>query len=303
MNDPVVIANGLSRRRVRYGVLPRMQEVLGRVVECRFTAAPGDGTRHARDALRSGCDWVIVAGGDGTINEVVNGFFQDGRNVRLDCPLSFLPLGSGNDWIRTLGVPLAVPDAVEALARTSARFVDVGLARFAGVTGSAEQRVFVNFAEAGVGAALVRRLNERRARPNRPLYLLSTVLTALGYTARPVELRFDGTAPVPSSPLLSLIVANGRFFGAGMHCAPMARPDDGILDVVTIGDFGKLELIVKIRKLVRGDYLSERKVAHRPARHVEASSSNPVFLELDGDMVGSLPAEFTVLPRALQVRC
>jgi YegS/Rv2252/BmrU family lipid kinase len=280
-----------------------LHQVLGRVVECRFTSGPGDGTRHARHVLQSGCDWVIVAGGDGTINEVVNGYFQDGRNTRTDCPLSFLPLGSGNDWVRTLGVPPSVPDAVEALARTSVRFVDVGLARFAGVTGSTEQRVFVNFAEAGVGAALVRRLNKRRARPNLPFYLLSTLLTALSYKARPLELRFDGTAPVSSGALLSLIVANGRFFGAGMQCAPMARPDDGMLDVVTIGDFGKLELIVKIRKLVRGDHLSEAKVTHRPACYLETSSPHPVFLELDGDMVGSLPAEFTILPRSLQVRC
>jgi diacylglycerol kinase family enzyme len=119
---------------------------------------------------------------------------------------------------------------------------------------------------------------------------------------RKVQLIFDGKLAVAMPPLLSVIIASGRYFGAGMHCAPMARPDDGWFDIITLGAFGKLELLWKIGRFTRGNYLNERKVSHRSARSVEASSGDRIFLELDGEVVGMLPVGITVLPQALQVR-
>jgi YegS/Rv2252/BmrU family lipid kinase len=306
MTDLLVIANGRHQhgRRGRHwnAMLRRLREIFGNGVDLYFTSGPGDGTRRARAALREGVGWLAAAGGDGTINEVVNGYFEKDRNIQPKSPLTFLPYGSGNDWLRTLGIPLNAEDAVEALARSSIRSVDVGLARFRNLQGQPAHRVFINVAEAGVGARVVTMLDRRRGMRSRIPYRIAALLGALTYRPRRLQLIYDGKTAIATPPVLSLIVASGRYFGAGMHCAPMARPDDGRLDVITLGDFSSLELLGKMGRFVRGTYLTDPKVQHRPAQSIEALSGDRVFLELDGELVGMLPASINALPQALQVR-
>ena len=133
-------------------------------------------------------------------------------------------------------------------------------------------------------------------------YRLCAITAALTYKRPELWLVVNGNHPIAPGPVLSLIVASGRYFGAGMHCAPMARPDDGLLEVITIGDFGKAELLVKVHRFFSGTYLSDPNISHISARTIEAVSDERVFLELDGELVGTLPASIRVLPGALSIR-
>jgi len=307
MTDLLVIANGrlgkgLARARWQRA-LDRLRELFGNGVEIYFTKGRGDATRRAREALLAGVGWLAAAGGDGTFHEVVNGYFDRGRNIQPKSALSFFPCGSANDWTRTLGVPGSLLASVEALTNSTIHKVDVSLARYQGLSGAAEERVFINVAEAGIGAEVVRRwLSRFRILRSRTAYLLTAVSASLSYVPKRLQLVFDGQTAVATEPLLVLIVAGGRYFGAGIHCAPMAAVDDGLLEVITLGNFSTREIPRQLSNFIRGEYFDHPKVTHRSAKSIEASAGEKVFLELDGELVGSLPFTISILPQALWTR-
>ncbi len=302
MAELVVIANGRLEGERRWEKAERrLLGLLGNKIQIRFTRTRGDATRLARELLAEGADWIAVAGGDGMINEVVNGLFEHGRNIYPEAKLSFLPCGTANDWVRTIGVPPKLLDAVEALPRLKVRSVDVGIAEF---LAEGSERVFLNFAEAGAGAEIVRRL-ERTASTGirRAGYIPTAVLVAFSHETRRICMQVDGGAPMITEPLISLIVAGGRYFGAGIRVAPMAEPDDGLLEVISIGNFTKAEIVKKIGKFARGDYLDEAKVGYWRASDLEISAETPLPVLLDGELAGELPVQIRLIPRALRVCC
>lgn len=298
MAELLVIANGRLARRRWWGTAQALlRTMFGNRVEIRFTRCRGDATFIAREELESGADWVAVAGGDGTINEVVNGFFDGGREVRPSAAMSFLPCGTANDWVRTVGSTLRLRDVIDALPGTQVRTVDVGFARFRGGDGEPCQRAFLNFAEAGVGSEVIRRIERRRGR-----YLTAAVKAAFSYSPHRFAVTLDHEEAKSIGPLLSIIIASGRYFGSGIRVAPMARPDDGLLEVITLGDFSRTEILRKITKFVRGTYFHEPKVRHYSVQTLTASSCDAVSLILDGELAGELPVTIHVVPRALKIR-
>jgi diacylglycerol kinase (ATP) len=308
MPELLVIANGKlqagSGGRRWVGIVSNLEDVFGSSVEICFTSAAGDATLIARKALLAGVGWIAVAGGDGTNYEVVNGFFDRRTNLRPESLLSFLPCGSGNDWSRTLSLPLKPAQLVKVLAESMIRSVDIGHVRFQDPAGAETERVFLNVAEAGVGAKMVGQLQTASSsKLTRGGYLWHALSAALSYRAHRLEIACQDQASQLTEPLLSVIIANGQYFGAGMRCAPMARPDDGQLEVITIGEFSKFELMCKFRRLIRGSHLSEPRVTQRSVQSLRMQSDQEVLLELDGEFVGKLPARFSVLPRALKIRC
>ncbi len=306
MTNLLVIANG----RIQLGGSARLwnraekqlREIFGNAVEFRFTGRRGDATRYAREALLAGSEWIAAAGGDGTINEVANGFFEGGGNIRPDSFLSLLPCGSGNDYAKTLRIPRDLLRAVEALERSDCRPVDVGRARFHSVDGTPAERIFVNVAEAGVGGNLLANTHDRLLR-SRLGYRLASLTEAVRYKPYHLQWSVDGAIAERKSAVLSLIVAGGRYFGNGMQCAPMALPDDGLFEIIILDSFRKMEILTKIGTFFSGSYLKNPKVIHRSARMVEAISEDGVYLELDGELAGTLPATFDLLPGALKLRC
>jgi YegS/Rv2252/BmrU family lipid kinase len=307
MTDLLVIANGkcqkgFSSRRWSKAVT-RLREIFGNGVEIQYTSQRGDGVRLAREALLAGAGWLAAAGGDGTIHEVVNGYFDAGRNIQPKSSLSFLPCGMGNDWIRTLGLPADLHEAIELLKRTKVHHVDIGCARFQSLSEKTEEKVFINIAEAGMGAKVVESMDHGVRLLRTPLsYMLHAITAIFSYSPRRLQLLLDGRTAIATEPLLSLIAANGRFFGAGMNCAPMALPDDGLLEVITVGNLGKAEVVLNFPSFMKGTYLDMAKVKHYSVKSIDLSSAEKVLLELDGELAGTLPASISILPQAFQLR-
>lgn len=265
-----------------------------------LTERPNHATTLVRQALRGGADLVVGVGGDGTFNEIVNGFFEGGRPVRPRARLAIVPVGTGSDLRKTLHVPTDVALAGERIARGQVRSVDVGLATYHSRQGEVVRRHFVNIAEFGSGGAVVDKVNRTTKVLGGRLSFLWAILTTMPkYRNTRVRYRADGRKG--EVVMNNLIVANGRFFGGGLMPAPHAEMDDGLFDIVIIGDIAFKEVRKNLGKLRRGEHLGLPKIEHFRAANVETECVEPALLDLDGEMVGSSPTRFELLPKAIQL--
>ncbi|MEM9490297.1 MAG: YegS/Rv2252/BmrU family lipid kinase, partial [Myxococcota bacterium] len=217
---------------------------LGSFEEVR-TGAPGDATRLAREALVAGAERVVAIGGDGTINEVANGFFDDGQPVAAEACLGILPFGTGGDFRKTLGIPNDLAGAARLLAAETTRTIDVGTLEYVDRYGQPAHRIFVNIASFGISGLVDRLVNESSKRLGGTLSFLSGSLRAsMRYTNQRVHITFDGEPDDSLDMTINMVaVANGRYFGGGMFIAPDAELDDGYFDVVALGDITMRDMV------------------------------------------------------------
>jgi YegS/Rv2252/BmrU family lipid kinase len=286
---------------------------LGSFEEAR-THGPGDATRLAREAVAGGVDRVVAVGGDGTINEVVNGFFDHhGERVSGPAALGILPVGTGGDLRKTLAIPRNIDRAARILRDGRPRPMDVGKLEYTTRDGKPAMRMFANIASFGVSGVVDRLVNDSSKRLGGTLsFFVASVRATLGYTNQRVRLVFDDNpADAAEMTINTVAIANGRYFGGGMFIAPHAEVDDGYFDVIVLGDLSTRDLVLHGRRMYKGTHLSMDKVSHRRARVVRAEPIDPghqgsdpgnkVELDVDGETPGVLPATFTLLPGAISV--
>ena len=267
------------------------------------TRAPGDATRIAREALRAGAERIVAIGGDGTINEVVNGFFEDGAPIAPEASFALIPFGIGGDFRRWIDVPLAHGEAAVVIVANKRKRIDVGKLELTRVDGSRAIRMFANIASFGVSGVVDRLVNESGKKLGRLSFALATARATWAYTNQRVQLIFDGDAASRVETTINTVaVANGKYFGGGMMVAPHAELDDSKFDVIAMGDFRFADVLKSGRRLYKGTHLAMDKVTSRRARVVEAEAVDPsakVELDVDGEPLGLLPARFELLPAAL----
>lgn len=300
----LVVANPASRggaTRKRFErALPRVREVLG-ACDVEWTRGPRDAERIAREAVRAGVERVVIAGGDGTTSEVVTGILA--ADLGRYAELALLPLGTGGDLRRTLGVAADLETALTGIARGVRRRIDAGRARFVSREGGEATVYFANIASLGISGLTTELVNQAsKALGGRVSFLLGTLRSIAAYRAadHPVELRLDGER-IHEGPLVLAAAANGRYFGGGMQVAPEARPDDGLLDVVVVPGLSKPRLLAELPRMYRGTHLGVAGVLSRRGCVLEATplGGEPAWVEIDGEPLGRLPARFEILPGAL----
>jgi YegS/Rv2252/BmrU family lipid kinase len=273
--------------------------------EVAMTKAPGDATRLSREALESGAGAVVAVGGDGTINEVVNGFFDDDRPVAPDALLGMLPFGTGGDFRKAVPLPRDTREAARILARRRSRTIDVGHLELTGADRRPVRRIFINIASFGMSGLVDEYVNKASKRlGGRLSFMLATARAGLSYQNQRVRMVFDGDESAPVDVTVNTVaVANGRYFGGGMFVAPQAELDDGQFDVVALGDMGKLDFLRHGRKIYTGTHLGLDKVSQRRARVVRAEpvGGDRVRLDVDGETPGLLPATFRILPGTVRL--
>ena len=249
-------------------------------------------------------DGVVAIGGDGTINEVVNGFFDDaGAPIAPDAALGVIPYGTGGDFRRTLALPTELAAAAAVIAADHRRKLDVGRLAFTDHDGRPAQRMFINIASFGVSGEVVRLVNQSGKKLGRLSFALATARATWAYTNQRVQLVFDGADRVEAT-INTVAVANARYFGGAMKVAPDAEPDDGVFDIVAMGDFGFGDLLKSGRRIYQGSHVTMDKVTSRRARVVEAEPIDlgaVIHLDVDGENPGRLPARFEIVPQALWV--
>lgn len=286
---------------------PILREALGGF-SVHFTKAPGEGTALCQQALAAGAGLVLALGGDGTASEVAAGFLVSGANRREQPPsFGFLPCGTGGDLRRTYGSPADLAAAARAIREARPRAIDVGQLDYIGHDGQPRRGHFINVASCGIGGlvdALVNQARSKQLLGGTLTFFTASLRATLRYRNVRCAIRLDD-GPEREVRLYDLVVANGRFFGGGMHIAPQAQVDDGLFDVVTMGDFTFLELLPLSRRIYKGEHLSHRKIEMARARTVTArpvDAADEVLLDVDGEAPGRLPATFTLLPGALLLR-
>jgi diacylglycerol kinase (ATP) len=284
-------AGGGRTRRIWAALRPALARRGG---ACAFaeTRAPGEATALARTAAGEGWPVVVAVGGDGTINEVVNGL---ARAEGVAGPaLGAVVTGRGRDACRNLGLATEPRVALERALAGAERRVDLGVARWA----DGRERYFLGAAGVGFDAVVARRAGEWRWRGTIP-YLAAVLETVGRY--RPVDAAIEADGRVVWSGRLTMaVVANGAHYGGGMRIAPGADPTDGALDLVVLGAIGRLELLAWLPAVYRGAHVRNPRVALRRERAVTVRADLPVHA--DGEAAGHAPVTIGVRPGALRLR-
>jgi diacylglycerol kinase (ATP) len=258
--------------------------------EVRLTNKPGSAARFARTAIGKGRETIIAAGGDGTLNEVINGIGENLGAARV----GLLPLGTGNDFARSLSLPVDLEAAIDVILAGETRAVD--LVR---VT-SDDVRYFVNVSAGGFSGLVDEKLTPEMKKTWGPLAYLRSAAAALPeLRAYRTTLAFDNAESLMLE-LYNVVVANGRYVAGGMLIAPEASIDDGLLDVVLIPKRPAPELALVVAQIALGTHLSSDAVIHRRAAKLTVNSKPGMWFNVDGELVGNEPATFEVVPRALR---
>jgi YegS/Rv2252/BmrU family lipid kinase len=274
------------------------------------TCARNEATLLVRNAIRQGARHIVAVGGDGTINEAINGLFDDGLTIPPGIEFGFVAHGTGGDFRRTFDISSGIELACARLASGATRRIDLGRIRFVDDRGNVAVRHFNNIASLGLSGATARAVNNaawsRGLLGEKALFHLHSVRELLRYRFAKVGLSVDGV-PVELGPIATIVIANGRYFGGGMLVAPDALPDDGVFDLVVVRGKSKRELIAALNLVYTGRHVSHPAVTLMRGRKIEVVPLDqvqaPVLLEIDGESPGRLPASFEVLPSALTLRC
>lgn len=299
----LVVVNPRSRggatERQFASLEPRLRDCLGGF-EVEWTRAPRDAERIAREGVRAGIERIVVAGGDGTTSEVVSGLLS--AQLGNYAEVAPLPLGTGGDMLRTLGVPRQLDRALEGIAAGNSRKVDAGRVRYTDRGGRQRTAHFLNVTSFGVSGLITELVNRAtKAFGGRVSFLLGTLRGIARYQPEEVRIRVQGEL-VHDGPLVLGTAANGRFFGGGMHVAPRAEPADGLFDVVVVPGFSKARLLRELPRIYRGTHLEVPEVSLHRGQHIEAEAApGRVWVEIDGEPLGMLPASIEVLPAAISV--
>jgi diacylglycerol kinase (ATP) len=260
-----------------------------------FSERPGHLTELARTAAGEGASLLVVVGGDGTVNEVVNGI------VGLDVDVAVVPRGTGWDFVRTYRIPRGLDAALRVARDGRARRVDLGQARFRSWDGSERDSYFANIASAGMSGAIAKRANETsKALGGKVSYFWATLAVFARWQTSELSVKVDGEER--RARMHDVVVANGRYFGGGMEICPDAAPDDGLFDVLLIGDLTKRDLLLTLPKTYRGSHLPHPKAELLRGASVQIDADEPVPVELDGEQPGTTPVRFDIVPQALRVR-
>lgn len=284
---------------------PLISEELNQVLDdfhCSFTERTGQATELTRSAIKFGYEMIVSVGGDGTNNELVNGFFENGRMINPSAVFAVICSGTGSDFIKTAGVPRDFQESIKHLAGENFRLIDVGWMKHQDHSGKMTERYFINIASFGVGGAVDAIVNKSsKLLGGKAAFLMASARAGIFFKNQPVKITLD-QGMVLERKIFNLAIANGKFFGAGMMVAPMAELDDGLLEIVSLGDLSFPERLKLSTAIRTGVHLKMPKIEHWQAREVKAESPETVLLDVDGEQPGMLPAEFKVIHKGIRFK-
>jgi len=268
--------------------------------EAALTTRPLEATEMAERAVRQSRPVIVAVGGDGCLNEVVNGFFHNGAPIPTTSRLAMLPLGTGGDFRRTLKIPLDHKAAVDVLRTGIPRRLDAGFVSYQTNDGGTGVRHFINIADAGLGGEVVHRVNNGSKRLGSATFKLASFMALMAWKSKPMNVVVDGVSH--DLKAMQVVVANCQYFGGGMRIAPTASPTDGVFDVILVGDAGKIETLRGIGTIQRGAHLDENNPKYQflYGKRISVNSAEKVRIDLDGEDPGFLPALFEIQPSAIE---
>jgi len=305
-----VIANpksGGGRTAKRLGEIREKLEAALGPVELRTTDAQGDAISLTRASLREGSELIIAVGGDGTVNECVNGFYDNGAPVNAGAEFGLIMSGTGGDFRRTFDLGPDIDDYVATLASGATRKIDLGCISYVGWEGRDETRLFDNISSFGLSGIVDRAVNNAKISKlfgGTFSFYWCTLTSMLGFKPQAVRIQVDDHFDEVLN-INNAAVCNGQYFGGGMWIAPTADPSDGTFEVVVIKDATFRDMLQDTGSIYEGTHLENPRIVTTRGRRVVATPINQedVLIDADGETPGKLPATFEILPQALTIRC
>ncbi|MGH3016857.1 MAG: diacylglycerol/lipid kinase family protein [Gaiellaceae bacterium] len=261
-----------------------------------FSEEPGHLRDLACQVAAAGAELLVAVGGDGTVNEVVNGLVA----AEGQAELAVIPRGTGVDFVRSFEIPTKLDDAFSVVLAGRSRPIDLGRATYRSWSGETETLYFANVASAGMSGAIAKRVNESKSRLAKASYFFATFSVFARWQTGEVRVSVDDE--IRGGRMRDVIIANCRYFGGGMKICPEAEPDDGVLDALLIGDITKTDLALTLPKIYRGTHLPHPKAELLRGQVVSVDARLPLPIQLDGEQPGTTPVRFEVVPRAIRVR-
>jgi diacylglycerol kinase (ATP) len=290
-------ANGSTGRR--WAEIAHRAAAAGIEGETLISTEQGEVATLTERAVAEGAALVVAVGGDGTVYEAVNGLMRSGAADEVE--LALLPRGTGTDFARTFGIPRDLDRAFAIAREGRTRAVDVGLARYSAWDGSPAESWFANFGGAGISGAIARRANATsKAAGGRISFMWATIAVFARWRSGEVSVTVDGERH--EGKMLEVLATIGEYAAGGMRVTPGAAPDDGLFDVMEIGDVSKLDFVTTFPRIYRGRHVSHPKIEIRRGARVEIAAPEPLPIALDGEQPGTTPVTFEVVPKAIRLR-
>jgi len=268
-----------------------------------FTEKPLHATEISRAAIKEGTELIVGVGGDGTMHEIANGFFENQKIINPETVLGVLPSGTGSDLSKSLNIPPGIKNALEIIKNAPNSLIDAGRVRFKSHPGEKKERFFLNIADFGIGGEVVRRVNLNRMKRKTSSYLQCLISTFITYKNKKLKLKIDGKE-LPSDEYMVGAIANGKIFGKGMKIAPYACLDDGFFDIVLIKGMTMFEFCLNAWRLYSGSHLKHPKISLIRGKKVEVEpqEGEDALIEVDGEQLCSAPATFEIVPKIFPIK-
>jgi len=290
-------AAGANSSRRKWVIILDLLKHLGISFDYQYTEGSGHAIELAKDAASGGYERIVAVGGDGTINEVANGILKSPNPS--EAIMGVISTGTGGDFIRSAGIPRDYMKACSCISSSNRLTVDVGVVEYH-QKGQKLCRFFINTAGIGLDAAVVHNTEKLPKYFGGTIpYLWGLVRTLLTYKNKLVEIKSGGK--IIREHVVSVIVANGGYAGGGMHFAPFAKLNDGLLDTVIVGNMGKLELLKSFPRVYKGTHINLPKIRLDKTTDISVESSDKALVYADGEFLGEGPVRFHVIPAALQI--
>ena len=303
----IVIVNPQAGNGRTEKIWPNIESALEKSIgsfEVLQTTCRGDATDLSRRILKEDAARIVAVGGDGHLNEVLNGFIENDLPVNAESRLSFVMTGTGCDFQRSLGISGKWQNAVAELKDAKVRKIDVGKVTYTAADKTQKIRYFDNIASFGLSGAVDHCLEHSRLRDylgGSPLFLWATIKTVFTHPNQGIRFRIDDGPEEEICSRLGLL-ANGRYFGGAMHAAPEAELDDGLLDLLMLKEISVAKFLWHLPKIYKGTHLKIPEIFFQKVRKFTAESSEQVILDIDGESPGYLSATFEVLPKILNLQ-
>lgn len=303
MNDWLVIVNpnaGIGKAKKDWVHISGLLSRRGFDYLVRFTEGPLHATDLVAEHIGKGFRKIIVVGGDGTMNEAVNGIFKQKSVPTTAISLGMISVGTGNDWGRTFNIPRDYEKAIAVLKKEHSMLQDAGTVSYYD-SDQKQERYFINMAGLGFDGLVAQKTNadKLKGKSNPLLYLVNLLSSLFTFKSCGTRVVVDGQEV--KDKIFSISIGIGKYNGGGMQQAPDAKPDDGLFDITLIKNMTKLSVIANVNRLYNGTIKKHKQVEGLVGKNVIIESDKPILLETDGESLGHSPFEFNIVPQSIRV--
>lgn len=288
-------------------ILPQLRNLFREKIKqdylLHITGAPHDATHLARKASEDGAELIIAVGGDGTVHEIVNGMFLGNVPVNSSCALGILDIGTGKGLAQTLGLPRSIDQQLDLIIHSPVHAMDAALVKYTGFDGMSCESLFISECQIGIGSEVANRVHSRlKCWGGKIAFGTMALIETIFYKANKMSVKLDNNLQI-SEKLIGLVIGNGKYCAGGMMLTPTALLDDGFLDILKIHNMNIPQRLSGFSKIYSGNHIHASHFILSQHRSVRISSDEDLLVEADGEMLGLLPCEISIIPATVNVRC